>query len=176
MNRLKLFIPLVIFVVLAVVFAFALKMDRKELPSALIGKSVPPFALSTVKDGARTVTEVDVKGQRFALLNVWATWCQPCRQEHPYLMELAKRGVVIYGINAKDDRELAQKWLNQHGDPYRFSAFDSEGRLGLDLGVYGYPETFLIDKDGKILLRKISVMSEQMWQQDFLPIINALPQ
>lgn len=175
MKRLKLFIPLAIFVVLAVVFALALKMDRRELPSALVGKTVPPFSLSTVKEPAKIITETDLKGERYALINVWATWCSPCRQEHPYLMKLAQRGVVIYGVNAKDDRELANQWLAQHGDPYQFSVFDVEGKLGLDLGVYGYPETFLIDKDGTILLRKISVMSEKMWQEDFKPLIDALP-
>lgn len=174
MNRLKLFIPLIVFAVLAVLFWQGLGRDPSELPTALQGRPVPDFRMATVQEPQRMVSQEDLKGHKFALINVWATWCGPCRQEHPFLLELARRGVPIFGVNAKDERELARQWLDERGDPYRFSVFDPEGKLGLDLGVYGYPETFLIDENGTVLQRKVSVLSEQVWRNDFQPIIDKL--
>ncbi|MCW8193540.1 DsbE family thiol:disulfide interchange protein [Proteobacteria bacterium 005FR1] len=174
MKRLKLFIPLVIFAGLAVLFWHGLKMDPTELPSALIGRQVPAFQLGTVKEPEQIVTRDDLKGHKFALINVWATWCGPCRQEHPFLVKLAEQGIPIFGVNAKDELDLAREWLDERGDPYQFSIFDPEGKLALDMGVYGYPETFLVDENGTVLQRKTSVLDERVWQQDFLPIIEKL--
>ncbi len=173
MNRLKLFIPLFVFIALAVLFFKALKIDPGELPSVLIGKPVPAFSLSTVADAEKKVTEADLKGYGYSLINIWATWCGPCRQEHPFLIDLKKEGVSIFGVNSQDDLKLAQRWLKDRGDPYEFSAFDSEGRLGLDLGVYGYPETFLIDNNGTVLYRHTGVLSRLDWDSRFLPLMNA---
>lgn len=174
MKRLKLFIPLFIFAVLSLLFWKGLQMDPTELPSALIGRSVPDFQLSTVTEPERQVSREDLEGHDYALINVWATWCGPCRIEHPFLVQLAEQGVPIFGVNARDELDLAQQWLSERGDPYQFSIFDPDGKLGLDMGVYGYPETFLIDADGTVLQRKTSVLDERVWREDFLPIIEKL--
>lgn len=174
MKRLKLFIPLIIFAALAALFYPALKRDPSELTSALVGRSVPDFQLRTVKEPQDLVSQDDIKGHHFALINVWATWCAPCRQEHPFLVELADKRVPIFGVNGQDQLEPAREWLDERGDPYHFSIFDPDGKLVLDLGVYGYPETFLIDKDGTILLRKAGVLSDRVWREDFVPLIETL--
>lgn len=176
MKRLKLFIPLIILAALSVLFWQGLKMDPTDLPSALMGRPVPDFQLSTVKNPERLVTRDDLQGHEFALINVWATWCGPCRVEHPFLVELAEQGIPIFGVNARDERDLARQWLDERGDPYQFSIFDPEGKLGLDMGVYGYPETFLIDENGTVLQRKTSVLDERVWREHFLPIIEKLRQ
>lgn len=176
MTRLKLFIPLIIFAGLSLLFWRGLDLDPTEIPSALIGKQVPEFHMPTVLEPERYVSQEDLKdhGHPYALINVWGTWCGPCRQEHPFLVELANRGVPIFGVNARDDLEAAQQWLEQKGDPYVFSVFDPHGQLDLNLGVYGYPETFLIDQNGTVLFRKVSVLSQDVWERDFLPIVNGV--
>lgn len=174
MKRLKLFIPLIIFAGLSLLFWRGLDLDPTEIPSALIGRSVPEFNMPTVLEPERYVTQEDLKGHDFALINVWGTWCGPCRQEHPFLVELKNRGVPIFGVNARDDLAAAQEWLQEKGDPYVFSVFDPNGQVDLNLGVYGYPETFLIDRNGTVLFRKVSVLSQEVWERDFLPIINEM--
>lgn len=174
MRRLKLFIPLIIFAALSVLFWQGLKRDPSELSSALVGRSVPDFQLPRVKEPQDLVTQADLKGHNFALVNVWATWCAPCRQEHPFLVELADKGVPIFGVNGQDQLHLAREWLDERGDPYHFSIFDPDGQLVLDMGVYGYPETFLIDENATVLLRKAGVLSDRVWQDDFLPVIEKL--
>ncbi|GAB1266246.1 thiol:disulfide interchange protein DsbE [Aurantivibrio infirmus] len=174
MNRLKLFIPLIIFVGFAVMVWQVRGTDPEAFPSALLGKSVPAFSLPAVADTERMITNNDIETPDYALINVWATWCGPCRIEHPYLVSLAESGVKIFGINGKDDLEAARKWLSEKGDPYQFSVFDEEGRLALDLGVTGYPETFLIDKNGTIIHKRVSVMDERVWKKEFLPLIENL--
>ncbi|MEX1032528.1 MAG: DsbE family thiol:disulfide interchange protein [Cellvibrionaceae bacterium] len=174
MKRWKLFIPLIIFAALSILFWRALDNDPSELDSALVGRPVPEFQMSTVKEPQRLVTQEELKGHDFALINVWATWCGPCRVEHPYLVKLADQGIPIFGVNANDQLSLAREWLDERGDPYTFSVFDPEGKLALDLGTYGYPETFLIDKNGTVLLRKTSVLDERVWLNDFQPIIDQL--
>lgn len=175
MKRLKLFIPLFVFVALAILFWFGLRGDPTDLPSALIGKVMPDFEMQTVQPPQRTVTAADMKGHDFALINVWATWCAPCRQEHPFLVSLAEQGVPIFGVNTQDQLDLAQQWLEERGDPYVFSVFDDNGKLSLDLGVYGYPETFLIDSRGTVLKRKKYILSPQVWENEFLPLIAQIP-
>jgi cytochrome c biogenesis protein CcmG/thiol:disulfide interchange protein DsbE len=151
-------------------------LKPQELPSALVGKPVPAFALEQLKNQQRTLTAEDLKGD-IVLLNVWATWCPACRQEHPYLLDLAKRSQLkLYGLNYKDERELAVNWLEQLEDPYQFSIFDPQGRLGLDLGVYAAPETFVIDHHGIIRKRFAGPIDANVWQKEFAPLITQITQ
>lgn len=175
MNRLKLFIPLLVFLAFIPVFWIALESDPSFMPSALVGKQVPPFSLPVLGKPGEMATEADIEGD-YALINVWATWCIPCRKELPYLAELAKTGVTIYGINSRDDPELAVEMLERLGNPYRFSVMDTEGKLGLDLGVYGIPETFLVDKNGTIVHRQTHEITPKVWQEVFVPKIAELSQ
>jgi cytochrome c biogenesis protein CcmG/thiol:disulfide interchange protein DsbE len=174
LDRLKLFIPLLLFIVIALVFlALEKRMgsgdyDPSALPSALIGQPVPAFELSALADSSVIKTVADIEMP--ALLNVWATWCVSCRVEHPYLNSLAESGIRIYGLNYKDDRSEALRWLQQLGDPYTLVLFDEEGILGLNLGVYGAPETYVLDEDGIIRYRHVGVMDKRVWQKTILPL------
>ena len=166
--RLKLFLPLLIFVVLAGFLYRGLSLDPMALPSALIDKPLPAFTLTALEDG-RELSREDVIGEP-ALFNVWATWCISCRAEHPYLQQLADRGVPIYGINYKDEDEAARRWLRELGDPYRANIVDREGTLGVDLGVYGAPETYLVDAAGVIRYRHVGVVDDRVWRDTLEPI------
>lgn len=162
-RRLVVFIPLLIFVVVSVFLWRGLSLDPAELPSALIGKPVPAFSLSSVYDENQRLTEQDLKGKP-ALLNVWATWCPTCKQEHDQLNRIARdEGVTIYGINYKDDRSKAQDWLTRYQDPYVVNIYDDKGTLGLNLGVYGAPETYLLDSQGVIRYRHVGEVNEKVW-------------
>jgi cytochrome c biogenesis protein CcmG, thiol:disulfide interchange protein DsbE len=164
-------IPVVVLAVLGVFFARGLHLNPGYVPSPLIGKPAPEFELPSLQDPTRSVGSADWKGQ-VALLNVWATWCIECRHEHQYLLELAATsGVPIYGLNWKDDRAAALKWLDTLGNPYAGTAFDLEGHVAIDWGVYGAPETFLIGRDGTVLQKRISVMTPAVWNEEFLPKI-----
>ena len=163
-----LFIPLAVFGLLTGLFVFGLQNDPTKLPSALVGKPFPEFQLNQLEAG-KTVSKLDIQGP--ALINVWATWCPTCRVEHKALMKLADMGVNIYGINYKDERGAANQWLNQLGDPYAVNIFDPDGKLGFDLGVYGAPETFLIDKEGVIRYRHAGEMTVKFWQETLQPLI-----
>ena len=171
MNRALLFIPLVIFALMGVVFWIGLGIeDKTSLPSPLINKPFPDFELGVVEDG-RTLTTADLKGQP-ALVNVWATWCPNCVIEHPELVRIAaEEGVPIYGVNYNDDTPKAIAWLQRRKDPYRFSLVDDEGRLAIDLGVYGAPETFVLDEKGVIQYRHVGTVTNEVWRQDLLPVI-----
>lgn len=171
--RLKLFIPLLVFAGLAAIFWRGLSLDPNAMPSALVDKTLPAFSLTTVEDANRVVTAADMKGP--LLLNVWATWCITCRHEHGYLVKLAARGVPIYGINYKDDRAKAQGWLSELGNPYVFSAMDIDGRLGVDLGVFGAPETYFVDANGVIRYKHVGEVNEQVWTQDIEPLFKQYP-
>ena len=175
MKRFILFLPLILFLILGAFLYKGLFLNPKAMPSALEGKPVPEFKLLTVTKGDRVVTKVDLLGDYY-LLNVWATWCASCKAEHPYLLDIARSGVAIYGINYKDDLGDAQKWLSYYQAPYRFSAFDVNGELGLNLGVYGAPETFLVDQHGIIRLRYAGVIDTNSWRVKFVPIINVIKQ
>lgn len=170
MKRLKLFLPLIVFVVLAALLWRGLSLDPNYMPSALESRPLPAFSMATL-DG-ETVTEVSLKGD-YSILNVWATWCPSCHVEHAYLNELAATGVVIYGVNYKDDQAGAHRWLAQRGDPYRFNIFDPDGMLGLDLGVTGAPETYLLSPDGVVLLRYQGPLNAAVWAREFQPLIAA---
>ena len=173
-RRLILFIPLVIFFVMGIFLWQGLKLDPRELPSALIGKPFPEFTLNTVKDEKAVITEDALKGE-VSLVNVWATWCPTCKYEHPYLVDVAKNpNVKLYGLNYKDDRLAAQQWLEKYEDPYVFSIYDEEGSLGLDLGVFGAPETFVIDHNGIIRKRFAGAIDTRVWRRQLEPLIAQL--
>ena len=171
----KFLLPMGAFVALAVLFAFGLNPNRDihALPSPLIGKPAPLFNLTDVMDPARTVSNTALKGQVY-VLNVWGTWCVACRQEHEALLDIARQNVLpIVGLDYMDQREKAQQWLTQLGNPYNAVAFDTDGRTAIDWGVYGAPETFLVDGQGRVIYKFISPMTPEVWQHDFLPRIQA---
>lgn len=164
-------IPVLLFAGLVAFFARGLQLDPSYVPSPLIGKPIPEFTLPTLADPNVSLSDRDLRGE-ISLLNVWATWCVGCRQEHGYLVELAAQsGLPIYGLNWKDDTDAARQWLQQLGDPYRVTAVDADGRVAIDFGVYGAPETFLVDADGTILFKHLSPLTREVWQRDFLPRI-----
>ena len=168
MKRLFLFIPLVVFIALGALFWKGLTLDPTELPTALLNKPVPAFSLPALAAEDGLLTQESLKGKP-ALLNVWATWCIACRVEHPYLYKLKQQGVIIYGINYKDNKADALQWLEQRGDPYRLTIADVEGSLGLDLGVYGAPETYLVDSLGVIRYRHVGIVDERVWTSILQP-------
>lgn len=170
MNRIALFIPLVIFVVLAVLFWRGLSLDPNEMPSALLDKPLPEFELPSLSDEQATISKADLVGKPL-LLNVWATWCVACRVEHPFLLKLAQQGVPIYGVNYKDDSEQARKWLQDLENPYVANIVDADGRLGIDLGVFGAPETYVLDAGGTIRYKHIGIVDEQVWVEHIAPIL-----
>lgn len=169
MNRFKLFIPLIIFFLLGLLFLVGLRLDPNDLPSELIDKPVPAFSLPTLAGEGEVMTAEQLKGKPY-LLNIWATWCPACRHEHPYLLKLAEQGIPIYGINYKDDTDAARVLLQKTGDPYVANIVDKEGILGLDLGVTGAPETFLVDAAGIIRYRLVGVLDEEIWTSTLAPI------
>ena len=168
---LKRFLPLVAFLVLVLLLVRGLSLDPTELPSERLGDRVPAFDLPLLNTAERRSAD-DWTGQP-ALLNVWATWCFSCRVEHPYLLELAAQGVVIYGLNYKDEPEKAAQWLVDLGNPYTETIVDQRGDFGLDLGVYGAPETYVIDADGIIRHRHVGVVSAQVWTEQLQPFFEA---
>ncbi len=179
MARLKLFIPLIIFIALALLF-FAVETrvsegeyDPKELPSALIGKAFPAFQLPDLQT-QQILDESLLRGQ-VSIVNVWATWCPTCLYEHPFLVALAGRNEVgVYGINYKDDPEKARRWLAEKGNPFAANIVDEAGSLGLDLGVTGAPETFVVDRQGVVHMRYQGGLDEAVWQAKFAPLIARL--
>jgi cytochrome c biogenesis protein CcmG/thiol:disulfide interchange protein DsbE len=164
-------IPLVLLAVIGVFFYRGLSLDPTYVPSTLIGKPMPEFSLPALADPQREIGSRDIAG-KVALLNVWGTWCIECRHEHGFLIQLAKSGVPIYGLNLRDDRASALSWLATLGNPYVGSAFDDHGIVAVDWGVTAAPETFLIGRDGKVLFKHISPMTAQVWRRDFLPLIE----
>jgi len=165
MPRLLLFIPLVLFIILGGFLWKGLSIDPRELPSALLDKPFPEFSLSALQQPERILTRQDFIGQP-VLVNIWATWCPSCRQEHEQLLKIARSGdIAIIGLNYKDDRTGAMTWLQQLGNPYQFNIFDEDGMLGLDLGVYGAPETYLLDAQGFIRHRHVGVVTAAAWQE-----------
>jgi len=173
MQRLKLFIPLAVFALLAILFWRGLSLDPSAMPSTRIDKPVPPFQLQSLDEPQRLVTQEIFQGQ-VSLLNVWATWCPPCYAEHPYLLQLSQQGVRIIGVNYKDNPEDSRRWLADLGNPYEVTVQDPEGRLGMDLGVSGWPETYVIDAQGIIRHKHIGVVDENSWQNQLEPLIKSL--
>ncbi|MCB1962388.1 MAG: DsbE family thiol:disulfide interchange protein [Rhodocyclaceae bacterium] len=190
----KFLVPLFLFLLLVLFLGFGLGLNPREVPSPLIDKPAPAFSLARLDDPARELGLADMKGQVF-LLNVWASWCVACRQEHPVLVALAKQNAVpILGLNYKEvrgdggidmrkipaDQEVpmaiarAKQWLTEHGDPYDVTVLDIEGRVGIDFGVYGVPETFLIDKKGVIRYKHIGPVTPAALRDTILPKVAAL--
>ena len=167
-------VPLVIFVVLAGFLYVGLSLKPREVPSPFINKPAPDFQLQNLHSMNELFSNNDMKGKVW-LLNVWASWCVACRQEHPLLVEMSRSGEVpIYGLNYKDAPTKARQWLQQHGDPYKLSVVDYEGKVGIDYGVYGVPETFIIDKEGYIRHKVIGPLTVSEVQNCVMPVVNEL--
>ncbi len=174
MKMLKWGIPLVVFALLVGFFAIGLTRDPREVPSPLIGKPAPRFQLTRLHEPARTFGPEEMRGKVW-LLNVWASWCVSCRVEHPVLVEMSRRNLVpIVGLDYKDQRADGLKWLTTHGDPYVLSAFDDQGKVGIDFGVYGVPETFVIDQHGVIRYKQIGPITPEALQKKILPLVKEL--
>ena len=166
--------PLAIFLLLVGFLAAGLKLDPREVPSPLVGKRAPAFELPVLQQPEQRFSPADMRGKVW-LLNVWASWCVSCRDEHPVLVALSKKGVLpILGLNYKDKGEDAQRWLQQFGDPYQLSVVDAEGRIGIDYGVYGVPETYLIDAQGVIRYKQIGALTPALLERKVLPLAMAL--
>ena len=166
--------PLVAFVVLAVFLGMGLQLKPREVPSPLIDKPAPAFNLTQLHEPSLMLASDDLRG-RVWLLNVWASWCVACREEHPVLVKLAQQKLVpIYGLNYKDQRPDALGWLQRFGDPYERSVADRDGRVGIDYGVYGVPETFVIDKTGVIRFKQIGPVTEEVLRTRILPLVKEL--
>ena len=173
-KTLKFFLPLLIFLGIAAFLFRGLGLDPRKVPSPLVDKPAPQFELPRLLEPEQRLGTKDLAGQ-VSLLNVWATWCVSCRAEHKVLMKMAKRdGVAIYGLNYKDTRPEAMQWLKFYGDPYVANAFDADGRVGIDWGVYGTPETFLIDRKGIIRYKHIGPISDADAKETLLPMIEKL--
>ena len=172
MNRY--FIPILFFVVLVIIFGVGLRFDPRRVPSPLIDKPMPAFSLPVLNDPEKVLNSDDLHGD-VALLNVWASWCISCRYEHPILIDIAKhKQVSIYGLNYKDTREQALRWLEDFGDPYLINAFDQKGKVGIDFGVYGVPETYVLDRDGVIRYKHIGPITQDDMDETILPLVKQL--
>jgi cytochrome c biogenesis protein CcmG/thiol:disulfide interchange protein DsbE len=167
-------IPFVIFAALVAFLWVGLSRDPREVPSPLIGKPAPEFQLSKLHAPGETLATADLKGTVW-LLNVWASWCVSCRVEHPLLVHLAQENIVpVYGLDYKDKPDDGRAWLAQHGNPYTASIVDRDGRVGIDYGVYGVPETFVIDKTGIIRYKQIGPLTDEALQSEILPLVRQL--
>jgi cytochrome c biogenesis protein CcmG/thiol:disulfide interchange protein DsbE len=174
MKHLRFILPLLLFAVLVGFLWHGLSLKPREVPSPLIGKAAPGFALARLDQPAKAMSEKDLRGQVW-LLNVWASWCVSCMDEHPVLVEFSRQNVVpIYGLNYKDKRADALAWLAQHGNPYTLSLSDPDGRVGIDYGVYGVPETYIIDKAGVIRYKRIGPVTQEVLAEKILPLLKEL--
>lgn len=174
MKSLKFLIPLALFGVLALFLGKGLQLNPKEVPSPLIGKPAPEFNLPKLHEPDAQLSKKDLLGQVY-MLNVWASWCVACREEHPLLVEYSRKQVVpIYGLNYKDERNDGIKWLARLGNPYIASLYDLDGKLGIDFGVYGVPETFVIDRQGVIRFKHIGPVTPDVLRNQIEPLVKTL--
>jgi len=174
MKAMRFLLPLGFFVVLVGFLYVGLFRDPHEVPSPLVDKPAPAFKLAQLNDPSKQLGPADLKGQVW-LLNVWASWCVSCRVEHPLLVELAKTNVVpVIGLNYKDTNALGKRWLAENGDPYQASVVDADGRVGIDWGVYGVPETFVVDKNGVIRYKQIGPITQESLKDKILPLVREL--
>lgn len=174
LKFLKFLIPLAIFFGLVAFLAAGLKLDPKEVPSPLIGKPAPGFSLTRLDNAQQTIRREDMLGKVW-MLNVWASWCVACREEHPLLVQFAARKLVpVYGLNYKDGRLAGQQWLTRFGNPYTASLFDEDGRVGIDWGVYGVPETFIIDREGTVRFKHIGPLTPDVIRSRVEPLVRQL--
>lgn len=168
------YLPAILFIALLGVLAVGLTLKPRELPSPLVGKATPDFRLPLLDAPERMMTPADMRGQVW-LLNVWASWCGACREEHPVLLQLSRMSTVpLYGLDYKDDPLDGAAWLARHGNPYRASLVDVDGRAGMDYGVYGVPETFVIDRNGVVRHKHVGVLTEQIVRDELLPLLAEL--
>ena len=173
-SRLVLLLPLVLFFGLVLAFAVRLDRDPSKIPSALIGKSVPVFSLPPVKGRELGLSNTDLNGE-VSLVNIFASWCVACREEHPLLMQLkAGRAMPVHGLNYKDEPDNAARWLNSMGDPYTRTGADRDGRVAIDWGVYGVPETFVVSRDGRIAYKHIGPLTAKDLEGTVLPLVRKL--
>jgi cytochrome c biogenesis protein CcmG, thiol:disulfide interchange protein DsbE len=171
-RKLKFLIPVLLFALLIGMFYKGLYNDPTLVPSPFIGKQAPAFSVPSLQNPAVTISNDNFAG-RVALLNVWASWCPGCASEHALLLQIANEGIVpIYGLNWKDERPAAMNWLQRLGNPYTLVAYDYDNTVGIDWGVYGAPETFLIDADGVILHKLVGPLTPEIWATEFLPLIE----
>jgi len=170
----KFLVPIGLFALLGLLLAYGLKLDPRKIPSPLVDKPLPAFSLPTLADPKKSLANADLKG-KVVLINVWASWCVACKQEHPVLMALTReRQVPLIGLNYKDKHADATHMLRTEGNPYDVSIVDADGRVGIDWGVYGVPETFVVDKLGVIRYKQIGPISPEVWDQTLLPLIRKL--
>ena len=168
------YVLLAVFLALVALLGVGLTLNPREVPSPLVGKAAPNFQLPQLHEPGKEFSEKDMLGKVW-LLNVWASWCVSCREEHPVLVEFAKSGIApLYGLNYKDQRKDGLAWLNQFGNPYVLSAYDREGRIGIDYGVYGVPETYVIDKKGIIRYKRIGPLTPEILKQKVVPLVAEL--
>lgn len=168
----KFLLPLIAFVILVGIFVVGLTKDPSRIPSPLVDNPAPEFSLPSLQDPNEMVGSATYANE-MALVNIWATWCPGCRQEHGFLLELAQEDIVpIFGLNWRDNRPDALQWLQVLGDPYVASAFDVDGSVGIDWGAYGAPETFLIDENGIVIHKHIAPLTREIWERDFMPLIR----
>ena len=173
-KALRYLLPLAIFLAIAFFLWRGLALNPREVPSPLIGKKVPAFNVPLLNDAAKTLSDADLRGKVY-LLNVWGSWCVSCREEHPVLVELAKRGTIpLYGLNWKDRHADAMQWLARYGDPYVASGVDADGRVAIDFGVYGAPETYLVDREGIIRFKQTGPLTWQIIEQKIMPLVAKL--
>jgi cytochrome c biogenesis protein CcmG/thiol:disulfide interchange protein DsbE len=174
MSRLLYILPLLLFGAVAAYFAVGLTKDPRLLPSALIDKPAPEFALPPLYDGKPGLAKADLGGE-VKLVNVFASWCVPCKVEHPVLMRFSEKNAApLYGINYKDRKKDAVAWLNQLGDPYKRIGQDLSGRVGIDWGVYGVPETYIVDREGRIRYRHVGPILPDVMEKTILPLVEEL--
>jgi cytochrome c biogenesis protein CcmG, thiol:disulfide interchange protein DsbE len=173
-KAIRYLLPLAIFLAIAFFLWRGLALNPREVPSPLIGKTVPRFSVPVLNDASRTLSDGELRGKVY-LLNVWGSWCVSCREEHPVLVELAKRGTIaLYGLNWKDKQADATAWLERYGDPYIASGVDRDGRVAIDFGVYGAPETYLIDRQGVIRFKQTGPLTWQIIEQKIMPLAATL--
>lgn len=174
MKVARFLIPLVIFLGLVWFLATGLGLDPREVPSPLIGKPAPGFALTRLDNAQQTIRRDDMLGKVW-MLNVWASWCTACREEHPVLLDFSRKKLVpLYGLNYKDERLAGLKWLANFGNPYDLSLFDEDGRVGIDFGVYGVPETFIIDQQGIVRFKQIGPVTPEVLRTRIEPLLRQL--
>jgi cytochrome c biogenesis protein CcmG/thiol:disulfide interchange protein DsbE len=175
-NRMVYLVPLSVFLVMAVYFAVGLTKDSTVLPSALIDKPVPEFSLPPIEGGpGKGFSSADLRAGRVSVINVFASWCGPCRTEHPFITRLATLKVAkVYGLNFKDNPKSALRWLREFGDPYAAHGVDNDGRVSIDWGVYGIPETFIIDNSGTIRYKHVGPINGDILEDEILPVIKKL--
>jgi cytochrome c biogenesis protein CcmG/thiol:disulfide interchange protein DsbE len=167
-------VPLLVFAIILIFLWLGLQQNPREIPSPLLNKPMPTFTAMSLDDQPAPLTD-QIFLNHVTVLNVWASWCMSCQAEHPFLMDISKKGqFMLYGLDYKDTREAATDYLKQHGNPYMVDIYDPKGQLGINLGVYGTPETFVIDQNGIIRYKYAGPITPDVWEKDFIPVLQDL--